>query len=145
MSPSVAESLFNTVVCTLLAWLGTILKRAANLTWRDAWKAIFQYMVQAEKQWTDKDQGAQRKEWVIQEATKWFDGHVKVSFWEHWFVQLAFEEIINNLIVSLNDKLGHNWLNAAVNFEMMLNGELGWIDPLPQPAADGTLPEENIG
>lgn len=113
----------NPFVNIALAFLGALLSKAANLVWDDIWAKLYELIAQAETLYYS-EAGLKRKDWVIEQSLIWLDEKLKPSGIQRFILKFALTSLVDALVKSLNDTIGHNWVDKAKEIETRLAGTL---------------------
>lgn len=109
----------NPFVSIALAFLGAFLTRVANMAWDDLWAKLYELIARAEEFYYSEE-GQKRKQWVLDETMKWMEETLKPSPIQRFILKFAVGILIDALVKSINDTLGHDWVSKAREVEERL-------------------------
>jgi len=125
-----AKGLFD--VATLLAFLAAlaerILQRFVQGLWDALWEEIFRAVTRAEEEWKASGQGQAKKAWVMEQVMKFVDERAKLNWLERLIVQMFVSKAVDALIATVNEELGHNWVEPVRKLKEKLAAELPLVE-----------------
>jgi len=119
----------NLAVAVLIGFIRNLLESAAQNLWEGLWEEIFKAVVEAEIKWKDEGMGDKKKEFVKDWIIDFLENHPSLDLgWiQQRLVNIFINQVIDAIVDSLNEELGHDWLKRAEEVERNLSGRLFFI------------------
>lgn len=112
----------------LVALAERILTRIANELWQETWRQIIAAVKAAEEMWEESGRGAAKREWVIEQVMGFIESRAKLNWLQKVLVRMFIGEVVDAIIRTVNEELGHDWAKKVAQLERELAARLPVIE-----------------
>jgi len=117
------------VLAFLAALVQRFLTRVAQELWDQLWAQIFAAVAEAEERWIESGSGAKKKEWAVNAVMSAIEERISSLGWlQKMILRLFIGEVIDAIIATVNDELGHDWVEKVKQVERDLAARLPVIE-----------------
>lgn len=117
------------VLAFLAAVVQRFLTRVAQELWDQLWTQIFAAVAEAEQRWVEAGQGAQKRDWAVNTVMTAIEEKITSLGWiQRMILRLFIGEVVDAIIATVNDELGHDWVEKVKQVERELAAKLPIIE-----------------